>query len=266
MTESPLPVEGYPGRLALVGVVHLDPGGETRLGRLLAGLRPDLITLQISPYAVRWRLKNSLELQERFAGNLSRAADRLGLSRGRAVAHGAVRAVAAQLEIPFEFRAAREYQRRFGGRIRLVEDSDVSRRLLEVLGGCALSVDNLACLLGSPDVSLAARCRGLRRRARWGTDREDGIVSEEEGALAASVARAHLWFNPRTHVHVCGFTHLGPLRRLLRPLGPVALALGENDLRPARPGRRSAFVSGDQSGRVRPCSGRTPGPWNRSPT
>jgi hypothetical protein len=244
MTESSLSAEVVFGRLTLVGVVHLDPGGETRLSRLLAGWRPDLITLQISPYAVRWRRRNSRQLQEILSGNLARAADRLGLGRKQAAAHGAIRAVAAQLQVPFEFRAAREYQRRFGGRIRLVEDSQVSRRLLDVLGGEVLSVDNLAGLLGSSDVSLAARCRGQWQRAAWGTDQEDAIVLTEEAALAAAVARAHLWFNPRTHVHVCGFTHLGPLGRRLRHLGPMALRLDEEDPSPARSGRGSTLVPG----------------------
>jgi hypothetical protein len=236
MTEPPLGAEDGRGRLTLVGVVHLDPGGENRLGRLLEDLEPDLITLQISPYALRWRRRNLTRLRDRLAGNLDLAARRLGLGADQAAAHGAVQAVAAQLEVPFEFLAARAYQRRFGGRIGLVEDSDVSRRLLGVFDREVLSVDNLIALLGSPDVPLAARSRGLWRRAGWGVDPDGAESPEGEAALAAAVARAHHRFDPRAHVHVCGFTHLVPLQGLLRHLGIEVRRLDEEGPHPERSG------------------------------
>jgi hypothetical protein len=223
MTRSSPGDQACPARLTLVGVVHLDPGGPGKLGRLLDRLRPDLITLQISPYAVKWRRRRSNRLRKILGENLALAAGRLDLDPDVAAAHGAIQAVGAQLEIPFEFTAARAYQRRFGGRIRLVDDSGLSRRRLDVLAQEVLGVDNLVCLLGSPDVSVAARCRGLWQRSQWGL--EDSVAPEEESALAAAVARAHGRFNPGRHLHVCGFTHLNSLQRLLHRLDPISLRL-----------------------------------------
>ena len=97
--------------LTLVGVVHRDPRGRALLAQVLDRLRPDLITLQLSPYALRFRRGRAAAVLAELDRNLVRAAADLGLSAAAAAAHGAVRCLRAQLAVPFEFLAAREYAR-----------------------------------------------------------------------------------------------------------------------------------------------------------
>ncbi|MBU1743207.1 MAG: hypothetical protein KKC37_16860, partial [Proteobacteria bacterium] len=69
MASRPSPADSSGAHLTLVGVVHLDPEGEAKLAGLLQDLRPDLISLQISPFAIRWRRARAPELAARLARN-----------------------------------------------------------------------------------------------------------------------------------------------------------------------------------------------------
>ena len=91
--------------LILIGTVHGDPQGQDRAGKLLRRLRPDLVTVEISPFSLGYRLKHGGRWQRQLAAALA------DLPAG-AESHLAIQRLAAQVVLPFEVRAARDYSRR----------------------------------------------------------------------------------------------------------------------------------------------------------
>ena len=86
--------------LILIGTVHGDPQGQARAGKLLLHLRPDLVTVEISPFSLSYRLKHGRRWQRQLAAALAE------LPAG-AERHLAIQRLAAQVALPFEVRAAR---------------------------------------------------------------------------------------------------------------------------------------------------------------
>ena len=90
--------------LTLIGTVHGDPRGQARAGKLLHYLRPDLVTVEISPFSLRYRLQHGARWQRQLALALAE------LPEGAAL-HLAIQRLTAQVALPFEVRAARDYSR-----------------------------------------------------------------------------------------------------------------------------------------------------------
>ena len=95
------PIASY--SLILIGTVHGDPRGQARAGKLLNHLEPDLVTVEISPFSLRYRRQHEARWQRQLANALAE------LPEGAAL-HLAIRRLAAQVALPFEVRAARDYQ------------------------------------------------------------------------------------------------------------------------------------------------------------
>jgi hypothetical protein len=136
-----------PGSLILIGTVHGDPLGYGRVWRLLERLRPDLTTVEISPFSLRYRLKHGPGWQRQLQQALAELPD--GASR-----HLAIRRLAAQVALPFEVRAARDYRRRTGVSWRPLDLGSPARRHLPRYGAELLSPANLRALLDTTDGSL----------------------------------------------------------------------------------------------------------------
>ena len=149
----PEPIAGY--SLTLIGTVHGDPRGQARTGKLLNHLRPDLVTVEISPFSLRYRRQHGAGWQRQLANALAE------LPEGAAL-HLAIRRLAAQVALPFEVRAARDYSRRAGVPWRPLDLGFLSRRHLPRYGPELLSPANLQALLTTADGELEGFCgRGV---------------------------------------------------------------------------------------------------------
>ena len=91
-------------RLVLIGTVHLDPDGYGLLLPLLESLNPVTVTVEVSSYALEFRRTKGTELLARL--------DPFRLPDSTLPA--GLQPVLAQLEIPYEYRAAKEYSDRTG--------------------------------------------------------------------------------------------------------------------------------------------------------
>jgi hypothetical protein len=163
--------------LILVGTVHGDPAGYARAVKLLERLEPDLITVEISPFSLRYRRQHEARWQRQLALALAK------LDAG-AAQHLAIRRLAAQVDLPFEVRAARDYGRRAGVAWRALDLGFLSRRHLPRYGPELLSPANLSSLLTTPDGSQEEFVAGQFRRARM--------------ALADPPRRAFVLVDPET--------------------------------------------------------------------
>jgi hypothetical protein len=140
----------------MIGVVHRDPAGEERLLAALRLLRPGLLTVEVSPYAVAFREEHG----ERLAALLEQRV------RGGKRRHSEIEAIRETLRLPFEVRAARRYAAEADCVVELVDDSEVSRQLLAAVETELLTEENLRALTGRADVPLTRTVDSFYRRTR----------------------------------------------------------------------------------------------------
>lgn len=206
--------------LTLVGTIHLDPEGFPRLILLLERLRPQVISVEVSHYALKFRRQHGQRLRERLSG----------FRRPDGTLPEGLAAVEAQLEIPFEYRAAHDYARLNRARLVCIGDSRRSQALLDLLERELLATDNLVTLALRRDVPLAELVarewdRARREFARGpvaGTDLAARLLAADRKmarrirTLAASGSNL---------VHVGGWEHLAGLTGLLSDLAPQVTLL-----------------------------------------
>jgi hypothetical protein len=220
--------------LILIGVVHGDPCGFARAEKFLTHLAPDMVTVEISPFSLRYRLKHGSGWQRQLARVLAELP-------AAASDHLAIRRLAAQVTLPFEVRAARAYRRLTGAPWRPLDLGGLARRHLPRYGPELLSRDNLEALLKTRDGDLAEYTATEYRRARSALARAPLRlpVSETSETLRRErfLARRLRSLASRYHrvAHLGGWEHLvawqdGPcLWRDLADLYPSRLLLDEAD-------------------------------------
>jgi hypothetical protein len=223
-------------RLILIGTVHGDPGGYERAIKVFDYLGPDLVTVEISPFSLRYRARQA----ERWQYLLARALEELP---PEAASHLAIRRLVAQVALPFEARAARDWGRRHGVPWRALDLGAPSRRHLPRYAGELLALANLKALLecGSGG-SLEDFVAGEFHRARVAYQRAprrlpiaagDAEAARRERLLARRL-RSLAGRGGRL-VHLGGWEHLVPwqdgggLWHGLADLKPVRLLLEEAD-------------------------------------
>jgi len=220
--------------IILTGTVHGDPQGQTRAGKLLLHLRPDLVTLEISPFSLNYRLKHGGRWQRQLAAALEE------LPAG-AERHLAIQRLGAQVALPFEVRAAREYSRRVNVPWRPLDLGFLSRRHLPRYATELLTPANLRSLLATADGDLTDFVAGQFHRARQtlaGAPRrrifpDAPETLQRERFLARRLRR--LVSRHRRVVHLGGWEHLvawedSPgLWRDLEDLKPRRVLLDEAD-------------------------------------
>jgi hypothetical protein len=193
--------------LILIGTVHGDPQGQARAGKLLDRLRPELVTVEISPFSLNYRLKHGGRWQRQLAAALAELP--AGTER-----HLAIQRLAAQVALPFEVRAAREYNRRVNVPWRPLDLGFLSRRHLPRYATELLSPANLEALLATPDGELEDFAAGEFRRARqaWaGAPRRRVFPSAPEARRRERILARRLRALVSRHrrvVHLGGWEHL----------------------------------------------------------
>ncbi|MFZ5452064.1 MAG: hypothetical protein ACOZF2_09380 [Thermodesulfobacteriota bacterium] len=212
--QSPGPTKNrVSASLVLIGTVHGDPRGYERVIGLLERLRPETVTVEISRFSLRyrrdWEGRWQRQLQETLAA----------LPPGVA-GHPAIRMVAAQIALPFEYRAARDYSRRYGAKCLPLDLGGLSRRHLPVYSRELLSPANLQALAAEPQESLEEAVDREFRRAR--------------SALERPLARLPLSGNPETRRRE--FFVSRRLKRLVAKGGRVAHLGGWEHLIPREDG------------------------------
>ncbi len=222
-------------RLILIGTVHGDPRGYDRALRLLSHLQPDLVTVEISRFSLRYRARQGRGWQRLLARALE------GLPE-QAAGHPAIRRLRAQVALPFEVQAARDWCRDRGAPWRPLDLGSTARRHLPRYGRELLTPDNLRVLLeAGADGRLEDLVAGQYRRARlaylrspWRLFPPSGAETRRRERFMARRLRALAGRGGRV-AHLGGWEHLVPwkdgggLWRHLEELGPLRLLLSEAD-------------------------------------
>ncbi|MDI6853837.1 MAG: hypothetical protein QME75_09595 [Deltaproteobacteria bacterium] len=230
-----------PSDLFLIGTVHGDPRGYERAVRLLEYLRPDIVTVEISPFSVRYRAAHQDRWRRLFAAALAALPPEAG-------EHPAIRQVAARIDMPFEWLAAYAYGREYGARWQAIDLSGPAREHLPRYAGELLNPENLRQLLESDGRPLEEQAAAAYRRARlsdrqplWRVPgRDNGMTRLRERTMAARLRK--LARRGRRVAHLGGWEHVaswadgGGLYELLRDLQPQRLFLDEADKEPGLTG------------------------------
>jgi len=227
-------------RLSLLGTIHRDPRGAVKLYRSLRAHRPDVVTVEVSPYALEFRRGCGPALRARLARHCARLAQELNLAFEEVREHPAIVMLRAALRLPFEHVASERWARNHGARCLAIDDSERSRRYLALLEGEALTFENLRALLSEPDsATLGERVIEQELLARQYL-RQPGMFDYHYSAEAradlaardramAEQIRALLEADPEARlVHVCGWEHL------VRSEAVETIAVQLADLEPAR--------------------------------
>jgi hypothetical protein len=200
----------------------------------LEHLRPEVVTVEISPFSLRYRgraEKGWKRLLEQALAELPSGARE----------HLALRRLAAQVALPFEYRVARDWGQLYGTPVKPLDLSGPARRHLPRYRTELLSPANLKALLETPDGSLEDFVAGEFRRARRSLDgpvwRLPSFKNEETKARERFLARRlrRLASSGARLAHLGGWEHLPPrtdgtgLAHLLQDLNPGLLLLEEGE-------------------------------------
>ena len=222
--------------LILIGTVHGDPEGYERVKRLLERLQPNVVTVEISRFSVRYRGAWGGRWRKLLHEALA------SLPPG-AAAHPAIQRVAAQIALPFEYRAARDFCKWNGAKCLPLDLGGLSRRHLPRYGREFLSPENLKALLGNEAEPLEYYVASEFRRARSALERApwrpplpgSRETLRRERFLAQRLKR--LLLKDGRIVHLGGWEHLIPwgdgdgLRPWLAEQKPYIMLADEGDLR-----------------------------------
>ncbi|NOZ85237.1 MAG: hypothetical protein GXP49_03040 [Deltaproteobacteria bacterium] len=193
----------------IVGTVHLDFDEGPVLESCLEALGPNVVTLEISGYAVRFRQTKGHVLLER----LSMYRD------GNSELPPGLQPLEAQVKLPYEYTSALRYTTMANACLTLLGDDRVSRRRLDLLETEAFSRKNLDKLAGlhAPGIDKAVEAE-KNRASIWfaagplpcagseGLHREEAFMAER----IKEFARRGL-----VVVHVGGWEHMAGLAGLL---------------------------------------------------
>ena len=143
--------------LFLIGTVHHDPRGYKKLYALLSALKPDLITLELSPYGRGFRTKNQKRFSRRLLSLYKKAFGvnpHHDVSPESGLLPSPVQSLVDILNYPFEFLAARDYAHTCRVPFYCIDLSSVSRQKMLMLKQEAFSINNISALLTLPDKNL----------------------------------------------------------------------------------------------------------------
>jgi len=220
-----------PPSLIMVGTVHRDPKGYARLSHFLEKVRPDFITVEISPYSRAFRARQSAAFRSTLRENLEKIGEEEGRPLGEIISQSAILGIFYLLREPYEWRAAESYARREGTPLMEIDLSSYSEEKLSHLAEL-VSVENLRALMqtGSSDLSKQVEC--LYQRARslflhppsfWLITQE---IKEREAHMAKQIRSLVRKGNGKKILHVGGWEHLvefpggKSLFGLLKDFGP----------------------------------------------
>jgi hypothetical protein len=240
--------------LILVGTVHLDPKNKISLYKTIKNFKPNILTVEISAFSVKYRLSNQKIWLLRLQSLINKLPKE---KRG----HNGLKLLELQLQMPLEWKMAYEYSKTRDIPCLAVDSGDLARNELPLWKNEILSKENLVKIINEPDFDLDDYFKECHSRAKFALERSDVLKrsfshqlswfsdsfwEKRESTLASRIKRIHKGellagrsrLRAGLHIHICGWMHLitgGPYKtlfELLSKLDPVRLFL----TRPKRDG------------------------------
>ena len=201
------------GSLVMVGTVHGDPKGYSKLMHFLKMESPDDLTVEISPYARDFRKDQGAVLRRVLRSNLRKISTVKKNPLRKILAHPAILGLFSFLKEPYEWRAAYDYARENGKSVEDIDLSPYSREKLAHLTEMT-SLENLLCLLDLPfeDLSEQVEAHYSRARILFARPPTARVASSEitirEISMAERIRRRVLCAKGMKVIHIGGWEHL----------------------------------------------------------
>jgi len=230
-------------RLIVLGVIHLHPRGAMALDRRLKTIRPNALTVEISPWSIQWRQRLGRRLQARLYRSIQfvndqaeRYPDGSSFVAQFIRTHPQLRWVQLQLQEPYEWRIAKRYHTRFHVPMVAVEEgADVRKKFVSIRR--LITPDNIRFLLEKNisesrfydefhhEENRASRYLAkvkMDEEMHRKTNRADFDLREINLCrnVEKSVNRFQSCRETGTFVHICGWRHFESLKLKLTPLLP----------------------------------------------
>lgn len=222
-----------PKELLLLGTVHSDPLGYKRTAAFLRAMRPDLIMVEISPYALAYRRQHACGQMRTLLKNLRSVCRNLNLDFKEAVRNPHISLIARQISVPFEFRASADYSRKYGVEVIAVDFSEFSRKWISTWEEL-ISEGNIQQLLklrsatvsASSQYDLAARHIRAKSMYDFHYGRDIELWRKREIHIAKEICSALERLRPQRPLYIGGWWHLTSAEqiRTVRDLLGIALS------------------------------------------
>lgn len=142
--------------LVLLGTVHRDPSGKTRLLKALEEIGPAAISLEVSPASVELRQKQGRRWTKIFRSRLAGLSRETGQKADALMSQAGLRGVFEYLRLPYEYRAALIYAQARDCPLFLLDDSGLASWYLDRVESEILTRENMSLLAKvKPETSLA---------------------------------------------------------------------------------------------------------------
>jgi hypothetical protein len=227
----------FSSSLVMIGTVHRDPRGVGKLLRILERESPDLITVEISPYALEFRERQAFCLRTALKENLKNIRREEEELFPRLVSRGEIQGIFLLLKVPFEWRGAEQYAGRRQIGLKPIDLSAYSKERLSRISEL-IRPDNLRALLRDPQPSIEKQVgrQYARARALWhlpaGKGFKSAEIQEREKHMAEEIRRLREEDRKRKILHIGGWEHLLPASSLfarLQDCNPRRLLLGDEE-------------------------------------
>ena len=220
-------------RLVLVGTVHRDPKGYTRLFRLLERERPSIITVEISPYSRTLRVQQSALLLRTLRRNLRQIQKEDGRPLTAILSHSLIMGIFFLLQEPFEWRAAKIYASQNGIPL---QDIDLSAFAQDHLANLPelIALKNLQTLLGLSCLPYPGLVRSQYSRARFLLRHPPSIRIRQPGFQEREVYMADKIREFARGIEEGKILHVGGWEHLIDSEGEKSLFGLLKDLKPQR--------------------------------
>lgn len=201
--------------LVLLGTVHSDPRGFSRARAFLEQYGPDLILVEISPFALKYRKERSAELKKLFVERLGAVSQKMNIELNAVVKHAQIASILRQIGLPYEYRASAAYAKRTGIDLVAVDCSEFSREWIQTWREM-ISAENIERLLEMENARPPTRF--FYARAAQGVaggcalpvpEPADSLRwQERENHMAREIASALARLSPLKPVYIGGWWHL----------------------------------------------------------
>ena len=236
-----------PANPVLIGTVHHDPRGYKKLYALLTALKPDLITLELSPYGRGFRTKNQTKLSRKLLALYKKARavnTHHTVSDESGQLPSPIQSLVCTLNYPFEFLAARDYAHACRVPFYCIDLSPVSRQKMLILKLETFSIINISALLILPDKNLQESVNLCYKKAQniWQSDNciqkaavtQHSAVVEREKHMSRRIRNLVRRHPDKKLAHIGGWEHFTEnadcitIYQLLRDLAPERILLTDN--------------------------------------
>lgn len=200
-------------RLTMIGTIHRDPHGFAHLWGALKRLSPDVISVEASPYGLKYRLQNRRTLRSLLIRGLREALSPTPLTFGlckQLLRTSGIGGIKAFIDLPYEYKASRAYAQKKGTPLYCLDLSSHSQELLQATEEL-LSLENLRVLIRLETSALSERVTQERARARAAL-RSPMLIRPPSGVRERIMAKRLIGIikrHPQADVvHIAGWEHL----------------------------------------------------------